>query len=294
MKRSLLLVGALGGAVASGCGDPIADGSYRGEPLARLQGRIEGDAGTSSIAHPFLGIVWFNITSEVAEAVTVLEPMQGGLLSRDFSVDVWDPPPRSAIGDFYGSRVALGVAVAVDDVNGDGKVEIDPNFGTIAPPDLAFGGGIQNWLVYVEGRSRDLCEPWLFGGPVDTGTLYVSDGFAHCSSIFSVLPKGAPMTIDLFPPTSTLPDGEEAVGGCQDEVPCEEDPDQPACAVVALSEACMQSRCFPLLTELDRCEAEFCQTNPDDDCLLTHCAAPMNAVNVCMNDTCSFETLCSN
>ena len=43
--------------LCAACGDPVADGSYLGEPLLRIEGRIAGDAGTSDIRKgPSLGV----------------------------------------------------------------------------------------------------------------------------------------------------------------------------------------------------------------------------------------------
>ena len=195
------------------CGDPLADGTYRGEPLATLYGRTAGDAGTSSIAHPHVAIVWFNFLSDQIRGLQVMAPIEAGPLSRDFALQIWDAPPPETLAELCdGTRMTIGFAIAVDDVNGDGAVAIDFETGDLEAPDLTFGFAARNAIVYLERVGSKECE----GVPMDIDfgdgrSLFVT-GLDACG--FTTPAEGGLLSVHLFPPTSRIPEVEEVE--CED------------------------------------------------------------------------------
>lgn len=191
------------------CGDPLADGSYRGEPLATLRGRTIGDAGTSSISHPYIAIVWVDLLTEQRRAIQVLAPIDAVPLSSDFTLRLWDPPPRRALGVLCdGTVFTVGFAIAVDDVNDDGKVYIDVETGGLQAPDLAFGMATRNVLVYLDRVGSKTCDgmPLDFFDFGDGSSIFVS-GIDGCA--FTTPEADGVLNVQLFPPASSLPEVDE-------------------------------------------------------------------------------------
>lgn len=189
------------------CGDPLADGSYRGEPLATLYGRTTGDAGTSSIAHPHVAIVWVNFLSDQIRALQVMAPIEAGPLS-DFALQIWDAPPPEVLAELCdGTRLTVGFVIAVEDANGDGAVSIDLESGELEAPDLTFGFAARNAIVYLDRVGSKECG----GVPMDIDfgdgrSLFVT-GLDACG--FTTPAEGGLLSVQLFPPTSRIPDGDE-------------------------------------------------------------------------------------
>jgi len=195
------------------CGDPLADGAYLGEPLVTLRGRTVGDAGTSSISHPYIAIVWFNIESEVPRTIQMLAPIEAVPLSSDFTLRLWDAPPRQALGALCdGTVFTIGFAIAVDDVDDDGKVSIDIETGGLRAPDLAFGMASRNVIVYLDRVGSKTC----FGMPLDffdfgDGSSFYVSGIDECS--FTSPEADGVLNVELFPPANKLPETEEVICG---------------------------------------------------------------------------------
>lgn len=193
------------------CGDPVVDGSFLGEPLAVLRGRTVGDAGTSAIARPYVGILWINFGSDEVRVIQSMAPIEGGPLSRDFTLTVWDAPPPGAINVHCdGTRFGMGLALAVDDLDGDGAVSIDLDTGALAPPDLVFGIAPRHVIVYVEEVGSGSCMGIPTGiDPSSAGRAFVSP-FDACDDAWPTRSTDEPLEVVLFSPTSLLPDEGEA------------------------------------------------------------------------------------
>ncbi|AKU91149.1 hypothetical protein [Vulgatibacter incomptus] len=295
MQKKLLF--PLMAAAVVGCGDPIAAGTYRGEPLVRLHGTLVGDAGTSSIRHPYLAIVWFNISDlsmGEPEAVTILAPISAGPLSREFTVDLWDPPPRKAIGTSYGSEMALGVAVAIDDVDGNGRVEIDPLTNTIAPPDLAFGGAFSQWLIFVGSTGRAECQEIAFGKQGVVPGVYLTST-DECSAPFPLLSKDTPLEISMFPPASdlsTVPGAEGDPEGPDCSAECGQPGEPYWCKEEIIIVPCIEGICVRDEERFAKCVERHCSGDWSSSCITSLCEKEAAAYENCIVKSCSMNTFC--
>lgn len=299
---SRFYVSACLAAVLAACGDPVADGAYPGEPLFRIRGHIEGDAGTSSLHAPYLGLVWF----EASLAYDPTEPKMVTSLVRvaetsfpgDFHMEIFEPPPAfDDSATLLGNRMVVGYVFAIDDVNDDGRFGFDL-YGRIDPPDRIFGMGYEE-LVWIEEPGNPLCFPGLFTNPdaVAARRLLVTS-VDPCRGL-EVLPEDATIRLVLFPPSGTFPDqlpGQVIDDDCSDVVypDCALEPDDPVCRMGALYEACFETRCGAAQEAYDRCILERCDGNPDELCGLLECGAETGDLEACGSDTgpCSTERVC--
>lgn len=202
------------------CGDPVAPGTYLGEPLLRLEGRTLGNPGKGEYHRPYLGILWVNFEeeSDTPRVVQVITPIHANRLSR-FSVDIWDAPPASAFDSECGLRLVFGSVVAFDDVNGDGVIRIDPFEGVVEAPDKIIGFAPTQFLVYREesgGKEEPGCmEPFGFWGRPGFNVAKLNE---DCE--LSVRPPTEVLELQLLPPSSRFP---EVDFSCEDVA--SEDPD---------------------------------------------------------------------
>jgi hypothetical protein len=265
----------------AGCGDPLVDGDYRGEPLIRLAGRIEGDAKTSSIQSPYLGIIWviydFSSGDETGRVVTSLVPVPDAKFPGTFELALFDPPPPEAFNELFGVRYAMGAIVALDDVDGDRRFTVDPVTGTLEGADRFFGSSFSyQLLLYVDRIDQPACARFFFEDPANVHLgryqLATVDECGH--SFLSPLAEETPIRLILFPTTATLPDTpphyvEPECPG--EEMPdCEADPSDPRCwepgfdcqvesceLFTLLYEGCLDLHC-PEATDFLACSEERC------------------------------------
>jgi hypothetical protein len=264
------------------CGDPIADGSYLGEPLLRLEGRIAGDAGTSDIRNPFVGISWLNLDQTQMESFSTTAPISRERFTGAFSIDVYDPPPAGAFTKLGPTRFAVGLPVALDDVDGDGTFVLDGD-GRVAPPDRLFGiatdgGGVQV-ILFVDEPGSGTCAIPTGDEPPPPGFHLAR--FGTCAGPFALLPDGTPLRLELFPPAQEPParllePEEECIVDCLD-------PANPQCAEMGGMLACIDERCGPVFADFDTCLVTHCLDGfeIDDACLAAHCAREDAAMNAC-------------
>lgn len=88
---------------ALGCAGQ-ADTSYRGEPLARLQGRVETASRTTVESPPLsAALVWAQTAPNADAKVAIARPRVGstvpvsGRFPAEFTLDVYEPPPDGAL-----------------------------------------------------------------------------------------------------------------------------------------------------------------------------------------------------
>ncbi len=88
---------------AFGCAGQ-ADTTYRGEPLARLHGRVETASTTTVNAPPLsAALVWAQIAPNADAKVAIARPRVGsavpvsGRFPAEFTLDVYEPPPEGAL-----------------------------------------------------------------------------------------------------------------------------------------------------------------------------------------------------
>ena len=294
MKRAAALL-----LLASACGDPIVDGDYLGEPLFRVSGRIEGDAGTSRIHSPWLAMLWAELQDgEVGEPrlIVTMAPISDHRFPGSFTIDFYDVPPPSVQMPLLGHRVAMGIAVVVDDVDGNGRFEVDPVVGVI-PPDRMFGWAQDQTILYVAEVGSERCQRWAFGDAVAPGAGYHVATWGACDTgtPFEIQPPGEPLVVTLFPPGAFPEETERELGEDVCQVPdCESDPGSPACELAEAGDRCFEELCMPLHEEVVDCAFRWCSGVPDDgECFAERCGRLQEQADRCALVDCSFEALCA-
>lgn len=186
------------------CGDAMVDGSYLGEPHLRVEGMFRGSTGEATIHAPQLGIIWATPDGnhEIAKLDIRLTAIFADPLATTFSFEVWDLPPRSALVPICGTRIATGTLAVYDDVNRDGRIdlEFDDESLRVVAPDKALGMGDFYYLLYVEDSIED-CE-FLPGAPRRLGPGFHVIAIHGCESWESA---GAFVEVRLFPPADVFP-----------------------------------------------------------------------------------------
>ena len=221
MKTSLkILIPGIAALALAACGAPLADGTYEGEPLVRLQGNITGTA-SSPARDPYIGIVWVNWARNGDLMVSDVAPVQASSFPATFDFAVFDPPPAEAIMDFSGqdedARLAAGYLFAFDDVDGDGVFHIGKD--GLEGGDQIIGISWSHMLVYVEtpprtgGRFEQ--EGILFTDVADaTSGFHLGRGVcASSGEVFDRLELVAPSTpvdVTLVQPSATPPEMPDA------------------------------------------------------------------------------------
>jgi hypothetical protein len=128
-----------------GC-DGVATSDFRGEPLARFQGRITSVAGALPPSDaPFrVAVFWSPSGSTDIQQVTLDEQPSVSVsvsFPDEFTLDIFEPPAASQLlAD--GSGYALGVVLAYRDLNGDGRYTAGSN------PEELVGGAPGRALIY--------------------------------------------------------------------------------------------------------------------------------------------------
>ncbi|WP_373048631.1 hypothetical protein [Vulgatibacter sp.] len=292
-------VSALLALALAACGDPLASGDYAGEPLIELRGQIIGDAGTSKILRPHLGVVWIDPMSWEFNAVTSLSPITEARFPGDFTTSLFEPPPADAFIELGGARYAVGLAIVVDDVNGDGKFAVEQQLDSagrigIEPPDLMFGVNLWEPLLYGAGQIEPACSSWVFGG----GRLpsgFRLGRYQGCSHLFDVLPADTAMSIRLFPPSSRWPSSWEEEEGSE-PISCEYcvDPSAPLCAFGELQYECAARECQDEDAAFFTCTSEHCGWDMEDydACVDEHCGEVFRAWTSCQTGTCGMGAIC--
>jgi hypothetical protein len=301
---SRLFMTALAALALVGCGDPVADGRYPGEPLFVLEGRIEGDAGTSSIRAPYLGVVWFAPTWEWDElrpqVATSLVPVRDTSFPGDFRLELFDPPPVFEGETIVGGQMVIGTVVALDDVDGNGRFDFDLS-GRIVPPDLVFGVARES-LAWIERPGNPVCLPGLFTNPDAVEPRRLQLAASNYCTGYEILPDETPFRLVLFPPRSSFPDtppGQITEPNCDEFYPdCGATPDDPMCRYQALFMDCYATQCPDEQAAFDACVAEHCRDVGTDTCPYLACAPEYKALGRCQEalyvggDVCTPRELC--
>lgn len=105
--------------LAAGCGDPLVDDSYRGDPLVTLTGSVQNPLTLQPAAEAAVYLLWQPQTSTVGEPVGFttervdVEPT----FPAEFQIDIFAPPPESTLFETYGGGLAstAGLVMANDE-----------------------------------------------------------------------------------------------------------------------------------------------------------------------------------
>lgn len=285
------------------CGDPVAEGDYRGEPLIRIAGRLEGDARTSTIHAPYIGIAWmvFDFFSGEGKGrvVTSVVPVPDATFPGAFHLELFDPPPPEAFVDMFGVRYAIGAIVALDDVDGDRRFEMNPETGEVVGADRFFGSSFwYQLLVYVERVDDADCARALWTNPeAITPKRYQLASMDECRFGYDLLPPETSIRLILFPLEAGLPEvpPNHVEPTCEDEgVDCMANPDDPVCRLFEGTYECQTRSCAAPSAAYDACINEHCLDSLDfEGCIGEFCAAEGAAFSACVSEHCSSSELCA-
>ncbi|MFN3197182.1 MAG: hypothetical protein ACE366_02020 [Bradymonadia bacterium] len=200
--------------VLAGCGDPLEDASYRGEPLLVLQGevRVQSTGLTvdevADLPQPASGTLrvalFWSRAAEAAQQVSLIE-QQAVTTSRfpaRYALSLYSPPPMEVMVEAPegNGEVAVGLLLVYIDANEDGRW--DP------ATDRLVGGARQRALVYTPSGASS-----PFFGDLQPGYHRVrtaADGracFQQAHTDFhSETDNELPLYIDMTFPTQVLID----------------------------------------------------------------------------------------
>ncbi|HXI55209.1 MAG TPA: hypothetical protein VNO55_04080 [Polyangia bacterium] len=175
---ALAVAATIGGA---GCGDPLVSNATYESPLLSFQPYVPELFQVASLDGLSVGIVWV----DPLQLRDDLPHPAGGITvhrsDRDFTVDVFTPPPDAAIRRLpdpttheIAVSFAFGEIVVYADNNGDGRFALAPRAAgsTMLPPDEYAGSSPGNAVIYVETPAKP-------SGPVAPGwfTLFEAPGY---------------------------------------------------------------------------------------------------------------------
>jgi hypothetical protein len=144
-----------------GCGDPLADGAFRGEPLLRLRAVTQGQLPAQPVRAPTVGLLWLGRLefgspenpslglSSVATALTSSAPVKIDSFPASFDFELYDAPaaPLQPVPDGE-TRFAIARLAVLDDADLDGRFTLAD--GEPSAPDRLFGESILHLVVWVD------------------------------------------------------------------------------------------------------------------------------------------------
>lgn len=148
------------------CGDPLVTGTYRGEPLVELEGRLLIRSAASTPETLNVALFWMSPSSFVKQGEGSLQPLDlaeqpvlsRGLTLTRYQLKLYRPPPQEAIQRHEGgARLGLGLLLLYDDADRDGR------WGESR--ELLVGGAGQYVLLY----APDGLEEGVVGEPLEPG-----------------------------------------------------------------------------------------------------------------------------
>lgn len=149
-SRPLLAAALLLAVVSGGCGDPLADGTYQGDPLATVSGSILLQT-TAAPTHDLGVIVGWRVERSPTDTWSSQPVSPSGGFPASYRLDLLTPPPAEALNTDQSSGQQLGFAFVVlyEDVNGNGLPDFDTSGkGLPAGPDRFRGGAELLMLAY--------------------------------------------------------------------------------------------------------------------------------------------------
>lgn len=204
---------------AGACGEPIAEATYQGEAKFRFRGRLSGRLGSGDLVNPAVGVVWLGESGFLVGNVAGLTPVTATRFPADFEAALFDDPPAGTRpwlnADFFqmvsGIPVVrglrLGIIVAIDDVDKDGRVSVSNEGSALAGPDRFFGVARSRVVGYVDPAYSTL--PYK--------DIELRPGFHLLDPCYST-PKTYPVTesieLEMFMPSTFLSAGARGTSEC--------------------------------------------------------------------------------
>ncbi len=196
----------LGVAMIAGCGEPLLSNAAYETPLVEFQPFFNEPYDAAALATIRIGVVWidpFELRDDVPQTPPTITDRRNDTNDKQYTVDLFAPPPASAIRhlpDAAGGiavSFAFGEVVAFDDADGDGRFAVTARAegSSMVAPDAYAGSTETHVLLYVETPARA-------GGPVDAAwhALFDAPGY-HMASVAC---SGTP-TVRSLPSGNTFP-----------------------------------------------------------------------------------------
>jgi hypothetical protein len=163
--RSLLSFAFASSLVAlTGC-DSQTDPTYRGEPLATVQGTVNSGANAGSNLDGKLVILWSVLTKSDDTVVGVTAPVSGAF-PASFSLPLYEPPPTAALNYSVADAVqGLGIGYIL-------VVKSDTDVATLTLANLEsvlLGTANDKMIAYVEQASTPGSDAARVAGPLGIG-----------------------------------------------------------------------------------------------------------------------------
>lgn len=109
-----------------GCGDPLVDGRYEGEPLFTLSGQVEALLAPKTTAPTRIGVLWVNFARNGDIALFQEAQAESGAPPFGFRLQLFAPPTQESLNVFgENAVVGMGFISAFEDVNNDGLYDED-------------------------------------------------------------------------------------------------------------------------------------------------------------------------
>lgn len=212
----------LAATLAMGCGDPLVDGSFLGDPQATFAGTFSGTiTGNSRPGSPHMGVVWFRVFNEQGETVherlTEVTPIAESQFPWNFTFHVYDQPPVEALNLFQdpqntGELTALGRAdiLVFDDVDRNGAFAFSAPR-RLQPPDKIIGFATDYVLLWFD-REVEPPEGVIINNLPVSNPGALTEGYHvvrldECGQPVQLIEAPIPqITVELLSPTDRIPD----------------------------------------------------------------------------------------
>ncbi len=200
-------------AVAAACG-PATNSHYPGEPLATIHGQLTVPQANTISGPVRLAVAWYILNQPSGPtASTDLGTLQTiftqdveyqGVFPIDYSFSLYQPPPPEALQELWqpgnGSKWAVGIVIAYQDLNNNGKLDIISTAGS--PVDKVLGTSVGDFYLYTNyDQGAGLLgttgfQLVYFDGP--SGSSSFQSGFNLVqNSPYGVVPTQTRVPIDL-------------------------------------------------------------------------------------------------
>ena len=163
----------------AGCGDRLVDGGFLGDATLRVHGELYALIGQPQDA--MVGAIWlgYSALSDRSQGIeTTVFPITSIQFPSSFSCDILDPPPSAgrylaADGHVIPAFFRIARVILFDDIDGDGRVALDPE-GKVLLPDKLLARSEDQDILFVEQApaapadldgSRSILDNWQDASP---------------------------------------------------------------------------------------------------------------------------------
>jgi len=202
----------------TGCGE-LADGNYRGEPLAELVGNVVVEEGAETPDGELrVGLFWSGEQSALLHEQDVATELE---FPARYTLTVFNPPPEEAIREVeqLEGAFAVGIPLIYQDLNGDGRLDLGV--------ETIIGAAVEVALVYTDDE-LDIAVDWgEDDDDSEDGPEFeeLEPGFHMLESEAGLCALGTWLPFEL----TTIEQADILVGSYKDllvDVDCDEDADE--------------------------------------------------------------------